>query len=46
MKDWIMSALVQLFLKYLESHPDQVEKLIEALVEALIQHLGNKSAQQ
>lgn len=38
-----MNLAVQLAIKYLESHPDQVEKLAAALIDALIQHLHKPS---
>lgn len=38
MFDFLLNALV----KYLQSHPDQVEKLIDELVNALIQRLSAK----
>lgn len=34
-----MNIAVSLILKYLEAHPDQVEKLVAALIDALITHL-------
>lgn len=43
-KRFIMSLLVQLFIKYLESHPDQVETLVAALVDALISHIHKPAA--
>lgn len=39
-----MNVLVTLFVKYLESHPDQVEQLVAALIQALLQHLGTQKA--
>lgn len=34
-----MSTILNIALKYLENHPDQVEKLLEAAVDALVAHL-------
>jgi hypothetical protein len=39
-----MNLLVQLFTNYLESHPQQVEQLVAALVDALIAHLNKPAA--
>lgn len=39
-----MNALVALLVKYLESNPAQVDQLVAALVDALIQHLNNQAA--
>lgn len=37
-----MNIIVKVFLAYLETHPEVIEKLVEALIKALINHLdGN-----
>lgn len=34
-----MNVILSIALKYLESHPDVVEKLVVALIEAVVAHL-------
>jgi hypothetical protein len=39
-----MNFIIKAALRYLESHPEQVERLIDALVHALIEHLTTPAA--
>lgn len=39
-----MAFIVKAALAYLESHPEQVEKLVAALIEALVNHLNAPKA--
>ena len=39
-----MNVLVSLLVKYLENNPAQVEQLVAALVQALLQHVGAQKA--
>jgi hypothetical protein len=36
-----MNFFVQAFLAYLKSHPEVVDRLVEAVVEAIVAHLKN-----
>lgn len=37
-----MSVILNIALKYLENHPDQIEKLLAAAIDALISHIEKK----
>lgn len=41
---YLMAFIVKAALAYLESHPEQVEKLVAALIEALVNHLNAPKA--